>query len=146
MSYNASFYAGKIRVVLAMQHIQSIRGKTHVQTACDIRVLDQVVRRQERIVRLDDRIRDLWTREDREIAKHSYRLTISPTVPQHEPKEQHSRSGYSSRILLNNNAPSPLPVPPPKLCNTWNPCKLSDRSAWPRAISKIGSISSAPSV
>lgn len=45
---------------------------THIQTACDIRVLDQVVRRQERIVRLDDGIRDLWTRENREITKHSY--------------------------------------------------------------------------
>ncbi|KAH3834772.1 hypothetical protein DPMN_108107 [Dreissena polymorpha] len=56
------------------------------------------------------------------------------------------RSGYSSRILLINSVPMPLPVPPPSECVSWNPCRQSHDSASLRTTSSTESTSSAPSV
>ena len=38
-------------------------------------------------------------------------------------------SGYSSLILEINNVPIPDPVPPPKECVNWKPCRQSQLSA-----------------
>lgn len=38
-------------------------------------------------------------------------------------------SGYSSLILEINSVPIPDPVPPPKECVNWKPCKQSQLSA-----------------
>jgi len=56
------------------------------------------------------------------------------------------RSGYSSRILLSSSVPMPDPVPPPRLCASWKPCRQSHPSASFRTISNTLSINSAPSV
>merc|ERR550514_1488582 len=57
-----------------------------------------------------------------------------------------TRSGYSSRILEINKVPIPDPVPPPKECVIWKPCKQSQPSASLRTTSRTQSINSAPSV
>merc|ERR1719271_2397121 len=57
-----------------------------------------------------------------------------------------TRSGYSSRILEMSKVPIPAPVPPPRLCVIWNPCKQSQPSASLRTTSSTESMSSAPSV
>ncbi|KAF4532310.1 hypothetical protein B566_EDAN010811 [Ephemera danica] len=56
------------------------------------------------------------------------------------------RSGYSSRILEMSRVPMPEPVPPPRECVSWNPCKQSQPSASLRTTSRTESTSSAPSV
>merc|ERR1711923_272659 len=38
-------------------------------------------------------------------------------------------SGYSSRIFEIRSVPIPDPVPPPRECVNWNPCKQSEDSA-----------------
>ena len=53
-------------------------------------------------------------------------------------------SGYSSRILEIRSVPIPDPVPPPKECVSWNPCKQSHDSDSFRTTSKTESTSSAP--
>ena len=55
-------------------------------------------------------------------------------------------SGYSSRILLIMSVPIPAPVPPPRECVSWNPCRQSQLSASFRQTSRTESTSSAPSV
>merc|ERR1719453_1706089 len=57
-----------------------------------------------------------------------------------------TRSGYSSRILLMRRVPIPAPVPPPRECVIWNPCRQSHPSASFRTTSSTESMSSAPSV
>ena len=55
-------------------------------------------------------------------------------------------SGYSSRILEIRSVPIPDPVPPPKECVSWNPCKQSHDSDSFRTTSKTESTSSAPRI
>ena len=55
-----------------------------------------------------------------------------------------SLSGYSSLILDRSNVPIPDPVPPPKLCASWNPWRQSLVSASFRTTSNTESTSSAP--
>merc|ERR1719427_185575 len=55
-------------------------------------------------------------------------------------------SGYSSRIFEMRSVPIPDPVPPPRECVSWNPCKQSQLSASLRTTSRTESTSSAPSV
>lgn len=56
------------------------------------------------------------------------------------------RSGYSSRILLMSSVPIPEPVPPPRECVSWKPCRQSQLSASFLTTSNTESTSSAPSV
>ncbi|KAF3839272.1 hypothetical protein F7725_017989 [Dissostichus mawsoni] len=56
------------------------------------------------------------------------------------------RSGYSSRILLMSRVPIPDPVPPPRECVSWKPCRQSQLSASLRTTSRTESTNSAPSV
>ncbi|KAF3844089.1 hypothetical protein F7725_016137 [Dissostichus mawsoni] len=56
------------------------------------------------------------------------------------------RSGYSSRILLMSSVPIPEPVPPPRECVSWKPCRQSQLSASFLTTSMTESTSSAPSV
>ncbi|KAF3844547.1 hypothetical protein F7725_007710 [Dissostichus mawsoni] len=56
------------------------------------------------------------------------------------------RSGYSSRILLISSVPMPEPVPPPRECVSWKPCRQSQLSASFLTTSRTESTSSAPSV
>ncbi|KPI82472.1 hypothetical protein ABL78_8519 [Leptomonas seymouri] len=56
------------------------------------------------------------------------------------------RSGYSSRSFEISSVPIPEPVPPPRECDSWKPCRQSQLSASLRHTSSTESISSAPSV
>lgn len=56
------------------------------------------------------------------------------------------RSGYSSRIFEMSSVPIPEPVPPPRECVSWNPCRQSQLSASFRTTSRTESTNSAPSV
>ena len=55
-------------------------------------------------------------------------------------------SGYSSRILEMRSVPIPDPVPPPRECVSWNPCRQSQLSDSFLTTSRTESTSSAPSV
>merc|ERR1719428_799359 len=57
-----------------------------------------------------------------------------------------TRSGYSSRIFEIKSVPMPAPVPPPRECVIWKPCRQSQPSASLRTTSSTESMSSAPSV
>lgn len=56
------------------------------------------------------------------------------------------RSGYSSRIFEISKVPMPDPVPPPRECVNWKPCRQSQLSDSLRTTSKTESTNSAPSV
>ena len=56
------------------------------------------------------------------------------------------RSGYSSRIFEISRVPMPAPVPPPRECVSWKPCRQSQPSVSLRTTSSTESTSSAPSV
>lgn len=66
---------------------------THVDTACDVTVLDQVVRREHGVVWLDDGFRDLWRGEDGESRQHSVGILL-PNLSQQQCT--HTRSCSSS--------------------------------------------------
>jgi hypothetical protein len=73
--------------------------------------------------------------------------TVSDTLGDGTTEKVHIiRSGYSSRILEMRSVPIPDPVPPPRECAIWNPCRQSQFSASLRTTSKTESINSAPSV
>merc|ERR1711937_435648 len=55
-------------------------------------------------------------------------------------------SGYSSLIFEMRSVPMPEPVPPPRECVSWKPCRQSQLSASLRTTSNTESTSSAPSV
>merc|ERR1712154_202607 len=70
--------------------------------------------------------------------------TVSDTFGDGKTEKVHIiLSGYSSLILLINKVPIPEPVPPPKECVIWNPCKQSHDSASFLTTSKTESINSA---
>jgi hypothetical protein len=63
MSYKASFYI--------VSYVNARMQLAHIDTTSDVTVLDQIVGRQDGVVRLDNSLGYLWRRENREGSKHS---------------------------------------------------------------------------
>jgi hypothetical protein len=77
-------------------------------------------------------------------------VTTSDTIPLVDPgrteKVNESLSLYSSDSFSRIRDPRPAPVPPPMEWVSWNACSASQSSASFLTLSRISSISSAPSV